>query len=292
MPSDVLSDHAPASGAVDARPDAATRQPEPAWWTKAIPLVAPPIVLVVALLAAWQVATFWLAIPQYILPSPVAIWQAIVENFGDLMRATANTFVAAIAGFLLSIVIGNGVALMMAGSKWIQRSIYPYAVVLQTIPIVAVAPLIVIWFGSGLSAIVIISFIIAVFPIISSSNLGLSATDANLVQLMRMYGGGGWRMMWKLRIPFALPYILGGMKISCGAAVIGAIIGEFVAGIGGAQAGLGIAITSAAVQMQTAYLFACAITASLMGVLFFLVVAGLAHLMLRNWHESAMASEE
>jgi NitT/TauT family transport system permease protein len=289
MPSDLVSsiDRAPAANQAEA-----PRSPEPTWLAKTLPLVAPPIVLVIVLLAVWQIATVWLAIPPYVLPSPLDIWRAIVENFAELMHETWNTFVAALAGFVLSIVIGNGVALMMAASKWIQRSIYPYAVVLQTIPIVAVAPLIVIWFGSGLTAIVIISFIIAVFPIISSSNLGLSATDANLVQLMRMYGGSGWRMMWKLRIPFALPYILGGMKISCGAAVIGAIIGEFVAGIGGAQAGLGIAITSAAVQMQTAYLFACAITASLMGVLFFLVVAGIAHLMLRSWHESAMASEE
>jgi NitT/TauT family transport system permease protein len=256
-----------------------------------LPLVLPPLILLIGIILAWQLITIYWAIPKYILPAPTNIWQAAVERHKQLFQSTLNTCFAALFGFLLSIVLGNAMALLMSFSKYVQRSFYPYAVVLQTIPVVAIAPLIVIWFGSGFNSIVIISFIVAVFPIISNTNLGLTATDHNLINLMRMYNGTGWKMLWKLRIPFAMPYILGGMKISCGLAVIGAIIGEFVAGIGGAKAGLGIAITSAAVQMQTSYLFACAITASLLGMIFFVGIAALSHMLLRNWHESAIQSE-
>jgi NitT/TauT family transport system permease protein len=252
---------------------------------------APPIVLLIGLLVVWQLVTVIFSIPGYILPAPSQIAKAAYERSGDLMQSAFNTCLAAFFGFLLSIIIGNMVALLMAASKWVRRSLSPYAIVLQTIPIVAIAPLIVIWFGTGINSIVIISFIVAVFPIISNTNLGLSATDNNLINLMRMYNGTGWKMMWKLRIPFAMPYILGGMKISCGLAVIGAIIGEFVAGIGGAKGGLGIAITSAAVQMQTPYLFACAIIAALLGMIFFLAISFISYLFLRNWHESAVKSE-
>jgi NitT/TauT family transport system permease protein len=251
----------------------------------------PPLILMLIILVLWQLVTIYFDIPKYILPSPTTIVKAAFERGSDLLRSTYNTSLSALFGFLLSVVVGNLTALLMAASKWVQRSLSPYAVILQTIPIVAVAPLIVIWFGTGMNSIVIISFIVAVFPIISNSNLGLNATDHNLVNLMRMYNGTGWKMMWKLKIPFAMPYILGGMKISCGLAVIGTIIGEFVAGIGGAKGGLGIAITSAAVQMQTPYLFACAITASLLGMVFFAGISILSHYLLRNWHESASQHE-
>jgi NitT/TauT family transport system permease protein len=254
-------------------------------------IVAPPILLFIGVLSVWQLVTYIFSIPSYILPAPSQIAKAASERSGELLQSAFNTSLAAFLGFLLSIIIGNMVALLMAASKWVRRSLSPYAIVLQTIPIVAIAPLIVIWFGTGINSIVVISFIVAVFPIISNTNLGLSATDNNLINVMRMYNGTGWKMMWKLRIPFALPYILAGMKISCGLAVIGAIIGEFVAGIGGAKGGLGIAITSAAVQMQTPYLFACAIIATLLGMIFFIAISFISYLMLRNWHESAVKSE-
>jgi NitT/TauT family transport system permease protein len=254
-------------------------------------IVAPPILLFIGVLSVWQLVTYIFSIPSYILPAPSQIAKAASERSGELLQSAFNTSLAAFLGFLLSIIIGNMVALLMAASKWVRRSLSPYAIVLQTIPIVAIAPLIVIWFGTGINSIVVISFIVAVFPIISNTNLGLSATDNNLINVMRMYNGTGWKMMWKLRIPFALPYILAGMKISCGLAVIGAIIGEFVAGIGGAKGGLGIAITSAAVLMQTPYLFACAIIATLLGMIFFIAISFISYLMLRNWHESAVKSE-
>ncbi|SDX50781.1 ABC transporter permease [Paenibacillus sp. CF384] len=286
---DILNIEVSAAPAKPVKDQSAAHKPSNA--KRIIPIAAPPIILMLAVLVIWQVITVIFDLPRYILPSPAAIAKAASERGGDLLRSAFNTSLSAFFGFLLSIVIGNLTALLMTASKWVQRSLSPYAIVLQTIPVVAVAPLIVIWFGTGMNSIIIISFIVAVFPIISNSNLGLNATDHNLVNLMRMYNGTGWKMMWKLRIPYAMPYILGGMKISCGLAVIGAIIGEFVAGIGGAKGGLGIAITSAAVQMQTPYLFACAITASLLGMIFFAGISILSHYVLRHWHESASQTE-
>lgn len=250
-----------------------------------------PIAFIVILLAVWQFGVRIFDTPKYLLPAPTDIWKATRKEFPDLMQAAGNTFVAALLGFLLSVVLGTAVALLMMISKWIRWGIQPYAVVLQTIPVVAIAPLVVIWLGPGMNSIVFISLIVAIFPIISNTNLGLSSTDRNLIQLMQMYKSSTWTTVWKLRFPYALPYMLGGMKISSGMAVIGAIIGEFVAGIGGGKGGLGMAITSAAVQMQTSFLFACTIAASLLGMAFYLTVASISHYTLRHWHESAIRSD-
>lgn len=250
-----------------------------------------PIAFIISLIALWQLGVRIFDTPKYMLPAPTDIWQATREGFPDLMQAAGNTFAAALLGFLLSVLLGTAVALLMMVSKWIRWGIQPYAVVLQTIPVVAIAPLVVIWLGPGMNSIVFISLIVAIFPIISNTNLGLSSTDRNLIQLMQMYKSSTWTMTWKLRFPYALPYMLGGMKISSGMAVIGAIIGEFVAGIGGGKGGLGIAITSAAVQMQTSFLFACTIAASLLGMVFYLTVAAISHYSLRHWHESAIRSD-
>ncbi|MCK9863009.1 ABC transporter permease [Paenibacillus sp. ATY16] len=253
---------------------------------------ATPVVFILFLLAIWQLGVRLLNTPKYLLPAPSDIWRAALKGFPDLLQAAGNTFAAALLGFLLSVLLGTAVALLMMASKWIRWGIQPYAVVLQTIPVVAIAPLVVIWLGPGMNSIVFISLIVAIFPIISNTNLGLSSTDRNLVQLMRMYKSGTWTTVWKLRFPYALPYMLGGMKISSGMAVIGAIIGEFVAGIGGGKGGLGMAITSAAVQMQTSFLFACTIAASLLGMAFYLSVAAISHFTLRHWHESAIGSDK
>ncbi|WP_054940658.1 ABC transporter permease [Paenibacillus ihuae] len=252
---------------------------------------ATPIAFLFIIMILWQAGVKIFDIPKYLLPSPTDIITASIDRRSDLLSAFKNTFVAAFFGFILSLIIGNAVAMLMMASRWIRWSIQPYAVVLQTIPVVAIAPLIIIWLGPGLNSIIFISLIVAVFPIISNTNLGLSSTDRNLVHLMQMYKASPWNRIWKLRIPNAMPYILGGMKISSGMAVIGAVIGEFVAGIGGAKGGLGIAITSAAVQMQTSYLFSCAIAASLLGVAFYLVVSMVSYIVLRNWHESAIQSD-
>lgn len=254
-------------------------------------LVAPPVALLVAVILAWQLAISLSGVPRYILPAPSDIWGAIVERRADLFASVTTTLVPTVLAYVLSVVVGVAVALVMSLSKVLERSIYPYAIVLQTIPIVAVAPLIVIWFGAGTLSITIIAFIIAVFPMISNTVLGLTSTDHGLLNLMRAYNASGWQTMLKLRIPFALPYVMGGMKISAGLAVIGAIVGEFITGIGGGRGGLGYAITSSALNLQIPYLFANALASSVLGITIFLLVTLLSNLVLGSWHESSTKTE-
>jgi NitT/TauT family transport system permease protein len=251
----------------------------------------PPLALFALFLAGWQLATVVLGVPAYLLPSPGAIVAAGVEHAGDLALALVSTFRAALIALALAVVIGTTVALLMSENKLIERSLYPYAIMLQTIPIVAIAPLIVIWFGAGEPAVVVIAFLISVFPIISNTTVGLTSTDHNLRNLMEMYNASWLQQLVKLRFPYALPYIMAGLRISSGLAVIGAIVGEFIAGIGGLRGGLGYVIVTAAGRLQMPYLFAAALTSSLLGIIIFIGVSLIVSRSLRHWHESSVAFE-
>jgi NitT/TauT family transport system permease protein len=252
---------------------------------------APPIGTLVFFLLLWQVAVTVLQVPRYLLPPPADIVTAWVERSDVLMTALTSTFLSALLGFGLSIVVGMTVALLMSQSKLLERSIYPYAILLQTIPIVAIAPLIVIWVGAGMPAVVTISFLISLFPIITNTAAGLTSTDHNLVSMFELYNASWWQRMVKLKLPFAVPYIMTGLRISSGLAVIGAIVGEFIAGIGGSRGGLGYVIISAANRLEMAYLFAAALASSLLGIIIFIAVSQVSSRCLRHWHESAVPRE-
>lgn len=251
----------------------------------------PPVAVFIIFLAVWQLATAVLGVPAYLLPSPGAIVAAGVEHAPDLALSLVSTFRAALVALVLAVVVGTVVALLMSESKLLERSLYPYAIMLQTIPIVAIAPLIVIWFGAGEPAVIVIAFLISLFPIISNTTVGLTSTDHNLRNLMEMYNAGWWQRLVKLRFPFALPYIMAGLRISAGLAVIGAIVGEFIAGIGGLRGGLGYVIVTAAGRLQMPYLFAAALTSSLLGVVIFVAVSIIVSRSLRHWHESSVDFE-
>ncbi|AEJ39524.1 Binding-protein-dependent transport systems inner membrane component [Sulfobacillus acidophilus TPY] len=246
----------------------------------------PPLIVLVLFIGGWQAVTVGFAIPGYLLPSPVAILAAAYAHRTALGQATWVTFESSALGFVLSVVLGVGVALMMSVSKWLEQSLYPYAILLQTIPIVAIAPLIVIWVGAGMGSIIIIAFLVAVFPVISNTNFGLISTDRHLLNLMALYGASRWRTMVKLRLPAALPHMLSAMKISAGLSVIGAIVGQFIAGIGGGQGGLGYLIIATAQQLQMPYLFAAALASAVLGIVSFLLVSWLAQALIGRWHES------
>lgn len=252
---------------------------------------APPVLLFLVILALWQSSNKLFGIEPYLLPAPTRIAQAMIDNFSSLMQASYMTFIASMGGFALSIVVGVLVAILMAQSKVVERSVYPYAVVLQTVPVVSIAPIIIVWMGPGLNSILLISFIVSVFPIITNTLTGLLSTEHNLVNLMTLYRASWWQKLWRLRIPFATPYILTGMKISSGAAVIGTIVGEYQAGIGGSDGGLGYVITVAATQLRMDYLFAAAIVSCVMGFMVFILVNMISNLILRNWHESSVEME-
>ena len=254
--------------------------------------IVPPVVAFVLFVGLWQLIVGQAGIPPYMLPKPTDIVASVGDNWRSLFGSVYTTALETVIGFLLSVVGGVLGAILLASSKVIERSVYPYAIVLQTIPIVAIAPIIVIWFDAGLRSIVIIAFLIGFCPMLSNTLIGLNSTDQHLKNLFRLYNASKWQTMWKLRIPAALPYIVGGLKISCSLCVIGAIVGEYVAGVGGGQGGLGYAITYAAIRIQTPYLFACGLMASLLGIAFYQLVNWFSRELLGSWHESELAPED
>ncbi|MGE3271966.1 MAG: ABC transporter permease [Chloroflexota bacterium] len=272
---------------------ASTSAPRPApsrllGWLRA---AGPPVVVFILVVISWQVVCRVFNVPRFLLPAPTDVVEAWIENRESLIGALFSTFLSALIGFFASIVVGTLLALAMSQSKLLERSIFPYAVLLQTIPIVAIAPLIVIWFGAGMPAVVFIAFLISLFPIVTNTTAGLLSTDHNLVAMFELYNASWWQRMVKLKFPAALPYIMTGLRISSGLAVIGAIVGEFIAGIGGLRGGIGYVITVAASQIKMPYLFAAALTSSLLGVAIFILVSFVSARFLRHWHESAIKRE-
>ncbi|MCR2805910.1 ABC transporter permease [Paenibacillus soyae] len=247
-----------------------------------------PIIAFVVVTALWQLVPSWLGMKPFIFPKPTDVLEAAVQDWSILWEAVRITVVESVIGFLLSAIIGIGVSVLLASSLILERSIYPYAIILQTIPVVAVAPLVVIWFGAGYNSIVAIAFLIGFFPVISNTLMGLNSVDRSMDELFTLYHSSKWQKMWKLRLPAAMPYMMTGLKISCTLSIVGAIVGEYVAGIGGGKGGLGYAITIAAVQMKTPFLFACGIAAAILGITFYLVVSLISNRILGSWHESAM----
>lgn len=251
-----------------------------------------PILALIIFLSLWQFVPIMLDIKPFILPKPTDVVEAAIDNWHLLWPAVQVTIFESVIGFLLSAVVGIGISILLASSRVLEISLYPYAVILQTIPVVAIAPIVVIWFGSGFNSIVIISFLIGFFPVVSNTLMGLNSVDKNMGDLFKLYNASKWQTMFKLRIPAAMPFIMSGLKISCTLAIIGSITGEYIAGIGGGKGGLGYAITVAAVQLKTPYLFACAISGALFGIVFYLLVSYLSRLVLKSWHESAMKVEK
>ena len=251
-----------------------------------------PIAAFIIFISLWQAIPTLLDIKPFILPKPTDVVAAAIKDWDLLWPAMQITIVEAVIGFILSAIVGIGVSILLASSRIIEISLYPYAVILQTIPVIAIAPIVVIWFGSGFNSIIIISFLIGFFPIVSNTLMGLNSVDKNMVDLFQLYNASKWQTMWKLGIPAAMPYIMSGLKVSCTLSIIGAITGEYIAGIGGGKGGLGYAITVAAVQLKTPYLFACAIAGALFGIVFYLLVSFIARLVLSSWHESAIKVEK
>lgn len=253
--------------------------------------IGPPIITLVIVLAAWQVLVMGFQIPSYLAPTPLETIQGGWAARDDLGVALVATLVDSLIGLALSIVLGLLAAIVITRFKALERGLLPYATVLQTIPIISIAPLILIWLGTGDVAIVLIALIVAVFPIVSNATLGLVSTDHNLLNLSTMYNASGWQQLVKLRLPFALPYILAGVRISSGLAVIGVIVGEFFAGTGGPEGGLGYVITVSAKNLQMDELFAATVLASILGILVFVAVNVISYFWLRHWHESSARRE-
>ena len=246
----------------------------------------------VALLAIWQLVLWIFKVPPYMLPSPWAVARAVVARFPSLLNSFAITAAESAGGLIASIIVGVLVALFFAQSRWVRRMLYPYTILLQTVPIIAIAPLILMWIGAGTAAVALIAFIISLAPIIANTTQGLVSVDENLVNLFLMHNASRAQILFKLRLPHAVPSLFVGIRIASGIAVIGAVTGELYAGssrVG--EGGLGYSILYASSQLQTDYLFALVLAATVLGFSFFFVVMFLEWYSLHRWHESARAPE-
>jgi NitT/TauT family transport system permease protein len=250
-----------------------------------------PLTLAILAIGAWDLVVRMNEIPPYILPGPALVLQSLIKDWPTLwpsllvtLRITAMALAAAIFG-------GVGLAVLFSLSRWIELSLFPFAVILQVTPIVAVAPLILIYVDNTNLALLTCAWIVAFFPILSNTTLGLNSADHNLRDLFQLYRASRWQQLTLLRMPAAMPYFLGGLRIAGGLSLIGAIVAEFAAGTAGTGSGLAYRILEAGYRLNIPRMFAALILISLTGIVIFLAFTLLQQLVLRRWHESAVKRE-
>ncbi len=250
-------------------------------------LAALPVLVGLALLALWEIWVARADIPVFVLPPPSAIGAALIDHFGQLTASLLVTLEITLLAFFWAIVSGIGLAVLFTRSRLIERSFYPYVITLQVTPVVAIAPIILIWFGfdNVNSAMVLIAWIVAFFPMLSNSVQGLRSIDPQLHDLLTLAGAGSLQRLWHLELPAALPTILTGAKISGGLALIGAVVAEFVAG-SGASTGLAWRIIEAGNRLEIATMFAALLLLSLLGIALFYTLTFIEYLCLHRWHDS------
>jgi len=264
---------------------------EPRVSLDAVMRVVAPLVIAVVALGGWQFLVWYQEIPHYILPGPIMVVKSLVTEWHSLWPSLLITLKITFFALFVAIVGGAGLAILFSLSKWIEYSLFPYAVVLQVTPVVAIAPLILIYVENTMVAVVIVAWIVAFFPILSNTTLGLNSADHNLHNLFELYRATRWQTLRYLRIPAALPYFLGGLRIAGGLALIGAVVAEYVAGTAGTGTGLAYRILEAGYRLQIPKMFAALILLAVTGIAIFLLFALISHLCLRKWHESAVRRE-
>ncbi|MCZ8314653.1 ABC transporter permease [Phreatobacter sp.] len=259
--------------------------------TETWPGILAPLGIGILALSAWEFIVWWRAIPPFILPGPLLIAKTLAADWTTLSASLWITLRITAAALIAAVTLGVGLAILFTQSKWLEKSLFPYAVILQVTPVVSIAPLIIIWVGDINLSLLICAWIVAFFPILSNTILGLNSADHNLRNLFELYGASRWQTLRYLRLPAALPYFLGGLKISGGLALIGAVVAEFVAGSGGNASGLAYRILEAGYQLKIPRMFAALIMISASGIAIFLAISWVSHMLLRRWHESALKRE-
>ena len=252
-----------------------------------------PAALGIALLGLWEFSVVHFQIAPYILPAPSGIGAAFVENFSSLLASLWRTLYITMTAFLFAVVGGVAIAVLFTQSRIFEFALYPYAVILQVTPVVAIAPLILIWVGFERInvALIMIAWIVAFFPILSGTTQGLKSADHNLIDLFRLHGASRWKILKRLQFPTALPNLLGAMKVSGGLALIGAVVAEFVAG-SGTSTGLAWRIVEAGNRLQIAKMFAALALLAFLGISIFAVLSLLEWALLHRWHESALEKQK
>jgi NitT/TauT family transport system permease protein len=251
-----------------------------------------PLLIGLLFLAAWEAAVRIEGIPPYVLPGPLLVAETLARDWPTLFASLLVTLRVTLLALAAAALSGGATALLFARSRLLQISLLPYAVILQVTPIVAIAPLIIIWVQNSFAALLICATIAAFFPIVSNTTTGLDSADRNLLALFRLYRAKPWQILYLLRLPSALPYFLAGLRISGGLALIGTVVAELVAGTGGTETGLAFRIFEAGLQLKIPRLFAALFLLSLTGIAIFGVLSLLSHFLLRRWHDSALPESD
>ena len=244
---------------------------------------AAPFLFAVLSLCAWEGLVRAAGVPAYILPAPSAVWTAFAAAPGLLLGSLASTLLVTLLALGGSCVLGVALALLMAGSRWARAAILPWTVALQVTPVVAIAPLIIVWVGDPFAALVVCAVIVAFFPVFSGTAAGLAAVPPELLDLFRLSGAGRWQVLFLLRVPVAVPLFLAGLRISGGLALVGAVVAEFVAGSGGVASGLAYRILESGYRLQIPRMFAALALLCLAGIAINAALGALERRVLRRW---------
>lgn len=250
-----------------------------------------PVLVFVIMVGVWDRIVVWNQIPHYILPGPGLVVQTLVKDWPILFDALLVTLQITLMALAVAVVGGVGLAILFNQSRFAEMSFYPYAVILQVTPVVSIAPLIFIYVDNRTVGLLLCAWIVAFFPILANTTLGLNSTDHNLRDLFRIYGATRWQRLRYLQLPSALPYFLGGLRIAGGLSLIGAIVAEYVAGTGGIGSGLAFRILEAGYRLNIPRMFAALLLIAASGVVIFAGLSFLSHMLLRKWHESAIKRE-
>ncbi len=249
-----------------------------------------PVAVLAAGLALWELVVRINDIPPYVLPAPSAVFVTLVQDWPVLSQSLLTTLLTTLEGFVAAAIGGIALALLFNQSKWLEYSLFPYAVILQVTPVIAIAPLLLIYLPQH-TAVVVCAWIVGFFPVLSNTTLGLNSVDRNLAGLFRLYGASPLQTLRFLKLPAALPYILGGLRIAGGLSLIGAVVAEIAAGSAGAGSGLAYRIAESGYRLNIPRMFAALLLLSAAGIVIYGLLALTSHLVLRRWHESALGKE-
>jgi NitT/TauT family transport system permease protein len=249
-----------------------------------------PFVVLAVGIVAWELVVRLNDIPPYVLPGPSAVFRTLVGDWGVLSQSLLTTLMTTLEGFAAAAVGGIGLALLFNQSKWLEYSLFPYAVILQVTPVIAIAPLLLIYLPQQ-TAVIVCAWIVGFFPVLSNTTLGLNSVDRNLAGLFRLYGASRLQTLCYLKLPAALPFILGGLRIAGGLSLIGSVVAEIAAGSAGAGSGLAYRIAESGYRLNIPRMFAALLLLSVAGIVIYGLLALTSHLVLRRWHESALGKE-
>jgi NitT/TauT family transport system permease protein len=250
-----------------------------------------PVVVFIAGIMLWDLVVRIGEMPPYLLPGPLLVFQTLIADWSILSESLGVTLLTALEGFIAAAIGGIALALLFNRSKWLEYSLLPYAIVLQVTPVIAIAPLMLIYLPQQ-TAVVVCAWIVAFFPVLANTTLGLNSVDRNLAGLFQLYRASRWQVLRYLKLPAALPFILGGLRIAGGLSLIGAVAAEIAAGAAGAGSGLAYRISESSYRLNIPRMFAALLLLSVAGIVIYMLLALVSHGLLRRWHESALRKEK